>query len=706
MALPEGTILEERYYIGGRIAEGGMGGIYQGYDTKLDIQVALKENYFQTPEGIQQFEQEAHILARLHHPNLPRVIDHFSFDGKQYLVMDYIEGLDLWELFTANKEPLEEKEALDYIIQICDAISYLHRQNPPIIHRDIKPQNIKVTPDGRAVLVDFGIAKMVDSSERTRTGAMAITPGFSPPEQYGGMGTNPASDVYALGATLYAILTGEYPPDSISLMAGGVKFQPPDTLNTKLSREVSYAVEYAMQVNRENRPQSATIWQQELKAIREGLEISADDGGTVPVPPLKQTQQLPDPVTRLVIPVETRPPASNPPWLWIGLTLLALALAIGSSAYVLTQANRVDPTVDTQAILLALVATATAQAKAGTTQPETDLQATLVALAATATAQLLAQVENEPSPLPPTETPTPAPSATPLPPALSPTPEPTATLTPTTGPAAVAPVLSPTPTPAEARIAFVSNRSGNADIYLMAPDGSQQTNLTNKPTTQDEFPAWLPDRQGLAFGSSNAAERRSPTITDIQIINLQSQEIVTLFTQADQPAWAPAGESLAITGVNNQLFRVEVESQESTRLTQGEGFRPSWSPDGDQIVFDDGGDLYIINRDGSGLSRLTGSTAVEIQPAWAPDGQQIAFVSDGEGNNEIYIINADGTGGTRLTHHPGNDQDPSWSPDGTQIVFTSNREGNWEIYVMQADGSNPTNLTQNPGDDIQPVWSP
>ena len=182
MALPEGTILEERYYIGGLIAEGGMGGIYRGYDTKLDIQVALKENYFQTPESIQQFEQEARILARLHHPNLPRVIDHFSFDGRQYLVMDYIEGLDLWELFKANKEPLEEKEALAYIIQICDAISYLHRQTPPIIHRDIKPQNIKVTPDGRAVLVDFGIAKMVDTSERTRTGAMAITPGFSPPD--------------------------------------------------------------------------------------------------------------------------------------------------------------------------------------------------------------------------------------------------------------------------------------------------------------------------------------------------------------------------------------------------------------------------------------------------------------------------------------------------------------------------------------------
>ena len=103
MTLPDGTILEDRYRVDQLLGEGGMGAIYQGYDIKLDIPVAVKENFLHSPEAIEQFQQEARILARLHHPNLPRVIDHFSFDGQQYLVMDYVEGQDLWELFQEQK---------------------------------------------------------------------------------------------------------------------------------------------------------------------------------------------------------------------------------------------------------------------------------------------------------------------------------------------------------------------------------------------------------------------------------------------------------------------------------------------------------------------------------------------------------------------------------------------------------------------------
>jgi serine/threonine-protein kinase len=277
MTLPEDTILENRYRIDRLLAHGGMGAIYRGFDTNLSMPVAIKENFFQTPQSIRQFQQEALILARLHHPSLPRVIQHFSYEGQQYLVMDFIEGEDLWEIVKKQKRPLEEAQGLTYITQICEAVVYLHKQNPPIIHRDIKPQNIKITPDNRAVLVDFGIAKIVEVDSRTRTGAQAVTPGFSPPEQYSRVGTTPASDIYSLGATLYAILTGKKPPDSISLLVNLANFEPPNAINEAISNRTSQTIMHAMRPQPEDRPPSVEVWKKELQASLNSLNASKDN---------------------------------------------------------------------------------------------------------------------------------------------------------------------------------------------------------------------------------------------------------------------------------------------------------------------------------------------------------------------------------------------------------------------------------------------
>ena len=266
MTLSPGTMLENRYRIEQPLAQGGMGAIYQAFDTNLDIPVAIKENFFRTPQSISQFQKEAQILARLHHPNLPRVIQHFSHKGSQYLVMDFVEGQDLWEMVQQREQPLNERQALDYLTQVCDAVEYLHRQRPPIIHRDIKPQNIKITPMGQAVLVDFGIAKVAGDDSQTQTGAQGVTPGFSPPEQYSGEGTVPASDVYSLGATLYAVLTGQKPPHSVSLLVDQSKFKPPTAINRNLSEQASRAVMHAMQVRIADRPPSTKAWKRELEA--------------------------------------------------------------------------------------------------------------------------------------------------------------------------------------------------------------------------------------------------------------------------------------------------------------------------------------------------------------------------------------------------------------------------------------------------------
>lgn len=270
MTLPADTVLENRYRIERLLAHGGMGAVYKGFDIKLNIPVALKENFFQTPESIRQFEQEALILARLRHLGLPRVTDHFSFEERQYLVMDFIEGQDLWEMVKQSGQPLSERQALDYLIQVCQAVDYLHRQKPPIVHRDIKPQNIKISPDNRAVLVDFGIAK-VDDESQTQAGAQGVTPGFSPLEQYSGKGTSPASDIYSLGATLYTVLTGQKPPDSVSLMVNRAKFVPPTEINPRLNQNISAAIIHAMQPYPTDRPQSVAIWLHELEQARKSL---------------------------------------------------------------------------------------------------------------------------------------------------------------------------------------------------------------------------------------------------------------------------------------------------------------------------------------------------------------------------------------------------------------------------------------------------
>jgi predicted Ser/Thr protein kinase len=288
MPLAEDTILENRYRIDGLLARGGMGAIYRAFDTNLNTPVAIKENSFPTPERVAQFKQEALILARLRHPALPRVIHHFTVQGRQYLVMDFIEGENLWEIVERQQQqqPLPEGQALDYLIQVCEAVNYLHQQTPPIIHRDIKPQNIKITPHGQAVLVDFGIAKqIIDENSATHAGAQGITPGFSPPEQYTHRGTTPASDIYSLGATLYAVLTGQRPPDSFSLMAGQSKFQPPETFNARLSPRLSRAIVQAMQVDPPQRPPSVAAWQQELKAIAGSLAGAKDTDATVVISP-------------------------------------------------------------------------------------------------------------------------------------------------------------------------------------------------------------------------------------------------------------------------------------------------------------------------------------------------------------------------------------------------------------------------------------
>jgi hypothetical protein len=265
VTLASGQIIHNRYRIARLVGQGGFGAVYRAWDMALEQPVALKENTSGGGDTQRQFEREAKLLAGLRHPNLPRVIDHFIIPGQgQYLVMDFVEGKSLGALLRERNLPFEEADAVKWVRQVSEALTYLHTRTPPIIHRDIKPDNIILTNDGQAMLVDFGISKIFDESKGTTTGAQAVTHGYSPLEQYGRGKTDARSDIYSLGATLYTLLTGLVPPDAPDLVNGLETLRPPRQANPALRESTSAAIMAAMAPSISQRINSAAGFEQLL----------------------------------------------------------------------------------------------------------------------------------------------------------------------------------------------------------------------------------------------------------------------------------------------------------------------------------------------------------------------------------------------------------------------------------------------------------
>lgn len=220
--LPVGTILQGRYRVTRELGAGGMGAVYEAIDQRLEATVALKETLSTDDRLRRQFEQEARLLAQLHHNCLPRVSDYFSEEGRAFLVMQYISGPDLAEILSQQSGPFSRQRVIGWADQLLDALVYLHERDPQITHRDIKPHNLKLMPNGRVALLDFGLAKTRAADPSTTNSSNSIfgyTRRYSPPEQIRDLGTTSQSDIYALGATLYHLLTGAKPPDALERVA-------------------------------------------------------------------------------------------------------------------------------------------------------------------------------------------------------------------------------------------------------------------------------------------------------------------------------------------------------------------------------------------------------------------------------------------------------------------------------------------------------
>jgi len=286
--------LQDRYRVVRLLGRGGMGAVYEAIDQRLGITVALKETLSSEPSMRRQFEHEARLLAGMQHPALPRVSDHFVEGSRAFLVMQFIAGVDLARIIAQQPGPFPRDQVIAWADQLLDALIYLHSRDRQVIHRDIKPHNLKLTSAGQIALLDFGLAKAqpADASVTSSQAFFGYTRHYAPLEQIQDQRTDPRSDIYALGATLYHLLTGIKPPDAmvrasavVSLQADPLK--PADKIHAAVGPEISVILQKAMSQRPEDRYASAQEFREAFRRMGRTKDLASliesdIDAGVVP----------------------------------------------------------------------------------------------------------------------------------------------------------------------------------------------------------------------------------------------------------------------------------------------------------------------------------------------------------------------------------------------------------------------------------------
>ena len=268
-----GTVLQQRYKIDKQIGQGGMGAVYVATDERFGSTVAIKETLCMDENFRKAIEREARLLNSLKHSALPRVSDHFEDDNGLFLVMEYIPGDDVASILERDQKAFSLPDVMKWADQLLDALDYLHNQGMPVIHRDIKPQNLKITPRGQMILLDFGLAKGNPTDTGHNTAAKSIfgySRNYASLEQIQGTGTDPRSDLYSLAATLYHLMTNSAPEDALTRAMSVLSqrpdpLQPANAINPAVPQGVAGVLQKALDLNAGERPASAAEMQKMLR---------------------------------------------------------------------------------------------------------------------------------------------------------------------------------------------------------------------------------------------------------------------------------------------------------------------------------------------------------------------------------------------------------------------------------------------------------
>jgi serine/threonine protein kinase len=699
MTLEPGRLLKDRYRIVEILGQGGMGSVYRAVDENLSVEVAVKENLFTSDEYSRQFRLEAVILASVRNQHLPRVTDHFVIKNEgQYLVMDYIEGEDLRQRME-RLNTITEEDAILVGAAVCDALSYLHTRKPPVLHRDIKPGNIKITPVGEIYLVDFGLAKLVQGSQTTTTGARAMTPGYSPPEQYGTARTDPRSDIYSLGATLYAALSGVIPEDGLARVMDNLQLTPIRKNNPRISRRLSTTIEKAMEAYPDDRFQSAEEFRNALlysssKTLRfvdmdvqisvkpppgsEATALIENDEQILNLKPLTHPKTFIDDIVLASMRFRRRLRRFANPLVWLGMIAM---LVIG---WFLWGNNPRLTGLEPQATNQVIPAPAT-------------LARTLTALPSIPA--LTATITPQPSP-----TNTPPPTATPL-------------------------------GGGRAELAFVSSRTGVPQVYIMSADGENVQQITNERDGACQ-PDWSPDGEKIVYVTPCRQKQDIYQGSSLFIIDVATRERTALPASPGgdfEPAWSPDGKRIAFTTLRDnymEIYVINLENNQFTRLTKAQSIvaasyarQAAWNPYGTQIA-------YVLRRQGVSQIWVTtdgdanmskpnnqlvqsGNKVMDSYPTWSTDGQFVLFNEtnfDGTAPFQLMSIryeDRDSRLAVPINIEPLPVVDVSISPDGQWLAFESWPDTiNQDIFITTVSGASRTRLTTDPGLDFDPVWRP
>ena len=716
------------YEILSALGAGGMGEVYKARDARLDRFVAIKvlpADKLIDPEGKRRFVQEARSASALNHPNIVTIYDVGSEGGVEFLAMELVDGKTLDDL--TPRDGFRIPLMLRYAVQAADALAKAHAAG--IVHRDLKPGNIMVTGDGLVKVLDFGLAKLVQSpggqpgaaahtaATASDAGIIVGTAAFMSPEQAEGKPVDSRSDIFSFGAVLYEMATGQRAfrgDTAMSTMSAILRDEPKPV--TAVRGEIPSELERVIKRCLRKDPARRFQTMADLKVALEELKEESDSGTLVGVPRAVASPARTGMRTLvLVFGAAVLAAAATAGWLTTRRTAapaVAMERPVPLTSY---PGEEVEPSFSPDGSQVVF-------SWDGEKQNNYDIYLKVVG--------------------------------------------PGAPLRLTTDPGTD---YGPKWSPDGRTIAFARGHAdGTLSIMLMsALGGSERTLARFRRTRPDSLLDWSPDGRWLVVAASSGADPVS-----LHAISIESGETHPLTTPPSdmtdvEPAFAPDGRSIAFarwTGMNlAEIWVLKV----SGGLEPGGGLRklpvegsfargPAWTPDGREILYASGlelrSNIYRTAADGSGPSRLIealgdavagpslsrsgnrlafnhqlrnsnlwrldlqargrapepliSSTFREAAPQYSPDGKRIVFYSNRTGLNQIWVCDADGAHAAQLTSMTGNiTGSPRWSPDGKQISFDSNTGGDWQVYVMSADGGKPRPLTDDKKNNFVTAWS-